>query len=823
MKQNLKSIVAITLLLSTLFSALLISNIIPADAATVLNVKTRAYAFVDPNPAQVSQQVLVTYRLDKVLASAAYTGGTPTGFIVTITDPDGKEEKFGPYTADSTSGAYFFYTPSKVGTYYAQTMFPGQWDNASGGISRWYEPNTSDKFEFTVTQDPVPKYPTVPLPNDYWTRPIYGENKGWYTIADNWLQVRYDYVTTGVTRVTPAFAPLTSGPDSAHILWTKPLWIGGIAGGVTEDKVYYTGLVYEEPYEPIIQAGRLYYIYHDQTSTTGYGSYCLNLYTGEQIYYLNSTLINFAQDFDWESPNEHGVLPYLWSTSGSASNQTWRMFDPFTGEQRLIVTNVTGGYIKMGPNGEVLTYTLDTTNHRLIMWNSTKAIMASGITWSPTKGATFNGNNGIEWNVSIPTFPASTGSGSGIVSINEGRILAIYPDTVTGDSYVFTHVAFPSTLQKDSSGKYPTSVNYLWIANRTDLFRAYLPGYFNIQDGVYADYAEDTHVMHCYSIETGQEKWKSEIANATMWTNFEYNKVVAYGRVYLTGFDGHVYAWNISTGALDWTFNFGTSFGENAYGSYPVHNGMTIADHKIYLTNDEHSPDSTMWRGSKLWCIDADTGTALWKTAGWLRLPVISDGILTSCSGYDNQIYTFGIGPSKTTVSAPDTEIELGQRIVIQGTVTDQTPGPYCKTKDTACISDESMGEWMDHIYCQKPLPTNATGVEVSLAVLDANNNYRQIGTVTSSSSGVYTYDWQPDISGKYTIIASFAGSKSYGPSYAETAIYVGEAAATPAPTQQVQTGLATTSDILTYFAIGVIAIIIAIAIVGLLLLRKRP
>jgi hypothetical protein len=281
-----------------------------------------------------------------------------------------------------------------------------------------------------------------------------------------------------------------------------------------------------------------------------------------------------------------------------------------------------------------------------------------------------------------------------------------------------------------------------------------------------------------------------------------------------------VYAWNISNGALAWDFFFGPSGIENAYGSFPVHNGMTIADHKIYLSNDEHSPDSIMWRGSKLWCLDANNGTLLWKTGGWLRLPVISDGILTSCSGYDNQIYTFGRGSSKTTVSAPDAEIALGNRIVIQGTVTDQTPGPYCKTKDTACISDDSMGEWMDYMYCQKPLPTNATGVEVSLAVLDANNNYRQIGTVTSSYSGIYTFDWQPDIQGKYTIIASFAGSKSYGPSYAETAIYVGEAAATPAPTQQIDTDVATASDLMMYVAVSVIAIIVAMAIIGVVILN---
>jgi hypothetical protein len=359
------------------------------------------------------------------------------------------------------------------------------------------------------------------------------------------------------------------------------------------------------------------------------------------------------------------------------------------------------------------------------------------------------------------------------------------------------------------------------MANRTDLYRAYLPAYFNIEDGVYADYAEDTHVMHCYSIATGTELWKTEIQDANLWTSFSYNKVVAYGKVFLTGYDGHVRAWYIDNGTLAWDTSFGNSGTETVYDTYPVHNGMTVADHKLYITNDEHSPDSTMWRGSKLWCVDTETGEALWKTGGWLRIPVVSDGILTACSGYDNQIYTFGRGPSKTTVSAPQTEIPLSQSLVITGTVTDQTTGPYCKTKDTACISDQSMGEWMDYMYCQKPIPANATGVEVVLNVIDANGNYRTIGTTTTDASGFYSYQWTPDITGKYTVIASFAGTNAYYSSFAEAAFAVAEPAATPAP---VATSAPSMADL--YFIPAIIGLLVAIIVVGIvivLVIKKKP
>jgi outer membrane protein assembly factor BamB len=359
------------------------------------------------------------------------------------------------------------------------------------------------------------------------------------------------------------------------------------------------------------------------------------------------------------------------------------------------------------------------------------------------------------------------------------------------------------------------------MANRTDLYRAYLPAYFNIQDGVYADYAEDTHVMHCYSVATGTELWKTEIQDANLWTSFSYNKVVAYGKVFLTGYDGQVRAWYIANGTLAWETSFGNSGKENAYAGYPVHNGMTVADHKLYITNDEHSPDSTMWRGSKLWCVDTETGQALWKTAGWLRIPVVSDGILTACSGYDNQIYTFGKGPSKTTTSAPQTEITLGESLIISGTVTDQTKGPYCKTKDTACISDESMGEWMEYMYAQKSMPSNATGVNVVLNVIDANGNYRTIGTATSDASGFYSYQWTPDITGKYTVIATFEGTNAYYGSFGETAFAVAEAAATPTPVSTIAPSMA---DL--YFLPMSAAVIIAIVVVGaiiVLMINKKP
>jgi hypothetical protein len=71
-----------------------------------------------------------------------------------------------------------------------------------------------------------------------------------------------------------------------------------------------------------------------------------------------------------------------------------------------------------------------------------------------------------------------------------------------------------------------------------------------------------------------------------------------------------------------------------------------------------------------------------------------------------------------------------------------------------AAVSDDSISDWMLYVYKQFARPINTTGVEVTLSVLDANGNYRAIGTTTSSSDGFYSYSWVPDITGEYTVYA---------------------------------------------------------------------
>jgi hypothetical protein len=152
--------------------------------------------------------------------------------------------------------------------------------------------------------------------------------------------------------------------------------------------------------------------------------------------------------------------------------------------------------------------------------------------------------------------------------------------------------------------------------------------------------------------------------------------------------------------------------------------------------------------------------------------------------------------------------------------VTDQSPGQTClgtPAAGTPAISDDSMTQWMEYLYMQQPMPTNATGVKVKLETLDPNGNFYEIGTTTSDASGNYAYSFTPNVPGKYTIIATFEGSNSYFSSYAETAINVAEAPTATAPPEYPQP----IDPTLTIIAVG-IAIIVAVAIATILILRKK-
>jgi hypothetical protein len=713
--------------------------------------------------------------------------------------------------------------------------------------NRYFAPSDSAVVTLTVQDQPIGGLANNPVPTGYWTTPINAENKGWQNVADNWLMPSYDHPGRMFTAGN-AFSPYTSAPESAHVLWDTQVVIGGLAGGPLGDRSYYTGLAYEQFYTPIIIQGQILYSDHGPTSGTNYGTRALDLYTGKQLWYLPNITFAFAQVLEIDNPNEHGALPYLWSTGSgggffSMDSATWTMWDAFsanTGQpprMYLTVANVTTGTTRFGPNGELLNFALSGTgaNQRLLCWNSTKAIYRTGAidTWGPALGSTLDGRMGIEFNVSAPTTVRAALSISDI-NVKEGYLLASYTDN-TVYPRITTDTAYK--LPAKVSGSYPTTVSALWTQNRT--IEATLLFTTFIQDGVYARFLGSTLMLYCYDIKTGVEKWATGPITNNGWAYFIYLVANAYGKIYTAGYDGHVRAFNVADGSQAWDFYFGSSGLETAYGSWPTYNGFSIADGKVFIGNDEHSPDSILWRGGKTYAIEAATGANVWNISGWLRNTAISNGYLTSLNNLDGLAYTIGKGPSKTTVTAPLNAVTLGQSLTITGTVTDQSPGQ----PDTPAISDANMGEWMEYIHMQKPKPTNAVGVPVTLTAVDSSGKTEEIGVVTSNMYGNFGASWTPKVSGLYQIIATFAGTNSYGDSAASTFVTVSPAAAASAPATSTPiatptptvTSTATVqptpspavnptsgSDTAVYVGLAALVIILAVAAIALVLRRRK-
>ena len=122
--------------------------------------------------------------------------------------------------------------------------------------------------------------------------------------------------------------------------------------------------------------------------------------------------------------------------------------------------------------------------------------------------------------------------------------------------------------------------------------------------------------------------------------------------------------------------------------------------------------------------------------------------------------------------------------------------------------------------YVMATLATFNNGETAYLFVIDANGNFRNIGIATSDTSGFYSMEWMPDIPGKYTVIATFAGSDAYYASYDETAFVVDEA---PEPTAAPDPTPAPMTDTYVLGMSGaILAVVIVIGLVLIMMMRKK-
>jgi hypothetical protein len=848
-KSKTKAILATFLVLT--FAATLVA--LPAANAHTpsLTIPTWAYLSVEPNPVGVGQSAYVNFWIDKAppTASAQY-GDRWQNFTVAVTKPNGNTETLGPYTSDDVGGAFITYVPDTLGNYTFVFNFAGQTiAGANPGptgtalpqfVGDYFQPSTSAKYTLTVQQEPIEYYPSTPLPTGYWQRPIYSENLDWYTLGGNWLGLWQQGNGGSSYNASGNFQPYTTAPNSAHIVWTRPLAFGGLIGGEfggTEyGSSYYQTPQYECKFRGIIINGVLYYRVVPGSVADAMHWVAVDLRTGKTIWTINTTASMLCgQTLSYVSPNQFGGLAYLWSTETTVApntGTTFGMYDAMTGDWILNIVNGTSVRLVEADDGSLLGYYVNSTDNTLCMWNSTKCIIGPldvpagypvGWMWRPTLGASIPFSYGIQWRAplaaNISGVPISPGLSINTLS-SDVVLMQSIPALVGGYSWQSGWKIIAGYSAKDG--------HLLWgPINMTEADWARVTTSPAMQ-GKWFEFTHETMTWSAFNLYTGEKIWGPSEPYSRVWGYYVcYSPVAAYGCLYACDFGGYVHAYDAATGKVLWDFATGSSGYETPYGTYPLLRIECVADGKVYVLGG-HTYSPPLFRGSNLWCLNATTGEVIWSIAFFVSANqatgVIADGYFVNENAYDNQIYCFGKGQTATTVEAPMTAITAGDSVVIRGTVTDQSPGQTClgiPAAGTPAIADDSMSAWMEYLYMQQPMPTNATGVPVTLDAVDPNGNFIHIGTATSDASSSFSYAWKtPDVPGKYTIIATFAGSESYYASYTETAMVITEGqAATPTPTPAADTTM-------TIIGTGVgtgIAVIIAVAVVGLMLLRKRP
>jgi hypothetical protein len=845
-----------------------------------IEITTFAYILVVPDPVGVGQKADIIMWVDKIPGGAAAYGNDIRfhDYKLTITKPDGKTEIMTwDVCWDPTSSQYYAYTPDHVGTYKLKFEFPGQKFTWTEPISSFWGPPapspyindtylaSSAETTFTVQEEEITAKGSYPLPAEYWTRPIYGENTDWWSISSNWLGTgspefktlnwAYDVAISGAV-----------GSKTAHVMWTRSLQSGGVVGDdnfVVPGDTYFEGTAYSMRFSnPIIMAGKLFYKEPlNAWSGSGGPTVCVDLRTGEVIWSRTDVPSpSFGYIRSYQSVDYHGVeQPTLIATGGRGSpipSGQWSGYDGDTGDWLFNVTNVPSGAKAMGPQGEYLQYVIQNAGnsthpaYRLLQWNSSKlagtGMMATGQIPAVCDAST---PNRYDWNVSIPWAndlatlgPYGLSLDVTVVVAYGGDIMLCYNGTLpTGDSpstfgrpissAPYTYFAVNLNSSKGAIGSVLWRETYNAPAGGITIF---VSGYDQTA-GVFIEIHKETKQWVGYNLRTGKKMWGPVGDQPTLdYYGNDFggiaNGFIADGKMYYSGMAGIMYCYDVTTGDLLWTYGNGgegnsTSAGvQMAYGRYPTMI-EAIGNGVIYTSVIEHTVTTPIYKGARTRAINATDGTEVYTLSdygsSWTQ--AIADGYTTFMNGYDSRVYVVGRGPSATTVTASPKVSVHGSSVLVEGTVIDTAAGTQQDEQaarfpnGVPAVSDANMSNWMEYVYQQRPRPADVVGVEVVLTVLDPNNNYYEVGRTTSDANGMFSCAFTPEVPGKYTIIATFEGSKAYWPSFAETAINVEEAPApTPAPTP---TPAPMTDTYVTGFGI---AIIVAIAIAVVLLLRKR-
>jgi hypothetical protein len=802
----------------------------------------RTYPFIDatPNPVGVGEQCLIRIGISQALGVVDQGW---EGLMVEMRDPDEQTSAKGPYRTDSTGGTAFVNVFDEVGTWQIRLHFPEQevqesfFDFERGFVEipegKILEESYTEWFDVIVTEEPNVPYPDQPLPTEYWTRPIDPQLRMWSFVAGNWRE-----------RGRNSIAEWNDdAPETAHVLWTTPITTGGLTGGLWYPSIpasSETGDAYEGKFQgAIVLNGILYWQTGGARSDPDENTYTVatDLHTGVELWRSNELEFDFGQILYFNSYNYDGVFTYL--------VDNYNFYDPYTGNWQFAFTDVPSGTRLWGPSGEILVLQINYADRWMALWNSTATGFARLGAASPDYGSWGNTVHGrtqnvtelgeacYSWNVTLDaTYQTSTTFGTPAMGIylDEQRVTGLWYN-LSGVRTWGVDFDGNELFDRwwDAPAEWEDGFNTLHVGGVSDFY----------EDGIVFVWNKENRQHYAFSVETGQYLWVTESEHYLDWYGWgaaEHTWFVYEDHLYSTGVGGILYAYNIENGETDWTYYLDDDYNEPVTGLRWWGWITLIADGKVYLGTCEHSAEQPLPRGAPLAVLNATTGEEIWRVNGMFRATrwggnaVMGDSIYATMDTYDQRVYAVGKGPTMTTVTAPDNGVPFGSSVMIRGTVMDVSPGTKSPEltlrfpSGVSAVSDGNMSEWMLHVYKQFSYAPHDlwNGVEVTLYVVDANMNAREIGTATTSvENGAFAYAWTPDIPGTYYLYAEFKGSKAYYGSHAETAFVVDEAIepATPPPTS-------TTGSLAdAYILPGIIGIIVAVVVIGLviiLMLRKR-
>jgi hypothetical protein len=645
-------------------------------------IPTFPHIYVSTNPIGVGQKAQIylfltpTYADTQILNDYRFHN-----YKLVITSPTGKvtEQNF-PYIADTTSNQATSLVPDEVGTYNLTFVFPEQKVNdyshlsTSAYINDTYMGGTASTT-LTVTQDPVQEISYPPLPSEYWTRPIFGENVAWFSVSSNWLGSGMPGYGGSTGPNMRDFSGDSVGSLTSHIMWTKadgeP---GGVAGGNNLENIgntWFEGTAYSQHYtNPIIVAGMLVYREPFETTGTGGDTVCVSISTGQEIWRNpNLPSFSFAYVQDMENPDFHGVRPAYLCTSNFA-----QVYDAATGKSVFNCSAVPTGTNVIGTNGEVIKYIFynnatgtQPQDYYLSIWNSSRfwqttsmqqrnlqsvtlttttnvssttyvnGVTTTTITPVTTQVTQVNASRSLfyDWinpttqNVSIPWRNNQAGSPSILAAFYGDMLLCrngSYPSSVapTGNT-PYNYFAVNLNASKGAVG------SILWW---NTVQPAIDPVYGNIttvsfagadKAGYFCESYRQTSQLAFFNMRTGAFIKLTDPQPALDYYGSTgsgaLNNVIAFGRCYAGAYSGILYCYDMSTGNVLWTYGNGgqgntTYSGIEVPGHYPLFvkaiGGSSLNNGVVYTIVTEHTFETPIYKGALTRAINASDGNEIY-------------------------------------------------------------------------------------------------------------------------------------------------------------------------------------------------------------------